>query len=489
MTTQAVDFWSLFKPLKKQVAFLKMALVCRYVLYGGARGGGKSRLLRWAALWFLLEVFVKHGLRNVKFGLFCEDYPTLRDRQINKIRVEFPEWLGEIKSTQTDGLGFYLKEEYGGGVILLRNLDDPSKYQSAEFGGIAVEELTKHPLEVFDVLRGSLRWPGIDRPPFWGATNPGGPGHLWVKQLWVDRDFTGDMERFAPLSSEFGFIQSLPEDNPYLPDSYWQELNSLPPGLRKAWVEGNWDAFDGQAFDEWDTSTHVHNFDPPKHWTWIAGMDWGYSADSVFVLCALGPDQQTYVRWDYAFNHTRPRQAGRNIALAMQRRGLTLPSKILLDEACWAKRDGRGGVPRRTIAELIEKGLKDELGTAAPPVFKAPHGPGSRAAKKVLLHELLGYERNKEGHRLPWSVPKLRFHMEAAKCRTTIPALPMADNDPEDVDTDAYDHAYDALCNVTMAYNREPQRPKKPDPPDTYRAKIQPPKKSGDNRFSYREGW
>src|SRR6202030_21006 len=92
------------------------------------------------------------GLRNVRVGLFCEDYPTLEDRQISKIRYEFPDWLGSLYR-RAGALNCVLRDQWAGGAICLRNLDDPKKYVSAEFAAIAVEELTLNPLSVFNDLR------------------------------------------------------------------------------------------------------------------------------------------------------------------------------------------------------------------------------------------------------------------------------------------------------------------------------------------------
>ena len=157
----------------------------KFVLYGGAMGGGKSFLLRWK----LLSILLAHAARgkpNITVGLFCEDYPALQDRHISKIKNEFPEWLGTYRG---DDHNFILKPEFGGGVIAFRNLDKAEKYQSVEFAAIGVDELTKISEEDFIDLRTRLRWPGIDNPKFIGATNPGGTGHLWVKRLWIDRQF------------------------------------------------------------------------------------------------------------------------------------------------------------------------------------------------------------------------------------------------------------------------------------------------------------
>ena len=192
-----LDIRDLINPLPSQGLALDAMYRHLFVLFGGAAGPGKSYWLRWALLELLLY-WASQGHRGVRVGLFCEDYPTLRDRQIMRIKREFPLWLGTLKGSQDEGYGFFLRPEYGGGILSLRNLDDPAKYASAEFAAIGVDELTKNDRQTFDDLRFRLRWPGITHRPFLGGTNPGSVGHGWVRKLWVDRDFTGDDERLNP---------------------------------------------------------------------------------------------------------------------------------------------------------------------------------------------------------------------------------------------------------------------------------------------------
>ena len=141
----------------------------RFLLYGGARGGGKSRFLRWGGIGLLMD-HAAAGRRGVVGALFCSTYPELRDRQVSKIEMEFPKWLGDLRDSQQFGLAFHVAEEYGGGVLQLRNLDDPSKYKSSEFAFILIDELTQiADPAVFHTLRGSLRWAGVRRPQFIAA--------------------------------------------------------------------------------------------------------------------------------------------------------------------------------------------------------------------------------------------------------------------------------------------------------------------------------
>lgn len=245
--TREMTFSELCGFSEKQWQATEVADRHRYTLFGGTRGPGKSYWLRWALIRRLLR-WGAQGFRNVRVGLFCEDYPSLTERQINKIATEFPGWMGELKDTRNDGLCFFLRPRYGSGKIALRNLDDPSKYQSAEFAGIAIDELTKNRVNVFDELRGSLRWPGI-ADTFWiAASNPNGVGQKWVREYFIEHQLPTNL---VGKENQFAFVPGSPHDNPHLDVSYWEMLDTLPDKLRQAWRDGNWYVtFEGVVYAE-----------------------------------------------------------------------------------------------------------------------------------------------------------------------------------------------------------------------------------------------
>src|SRR5258708_29027032 len=90
-----------FEHNARQRECLEKLTTHRFCLYGGAMGGGKSYLLRWALFLFLVWLFENFGLRNVTVARFCEHYPTLYDRQISKIKFEFPLQLGRLRLGET----------------------------------------------------------------------------------------------------------------------------------------------------------------------------------------------------------------------------------------------------------------------------------------------------------------------------------------------------------------------------------------------------
>ena len=394
-----------------------------YILYGGARGPGKSYWLRWELLLFVLYQYLEHKIEGVHAGLFCETYPELRDRQTSKIAKDFPPWLGEIKDTQDRGLGFHIKKQYGNGFIALRNLDDPSKYQSSEFAAIGVDELTKTPYETFTILRGSKRWPDVPRTLFLAATNPGGVGHLWVKRLWIDSDFPTEL---YDMREEYKFIQALPKDNPYLGEDYWRELNSLPEPLRSAWRDGDWEVFEGMAFSSWNKEVHViPPFEIPDWWPVWRAVDWGYSAPFCCLWMTQDPDlRRIYVIREVYKTELTDRQQARLI------KTLTPPGELIklsyADPSMWSKKN-LDGVVSSCEAEYRAEGIG---------LTKADN---SRIDGKRRIDRLLGSLQDGQ--------PGIQIFSTCENLIRTLPALPYSTKEgrAEDVDTHAEDHAYDAL--------------------------------------------
>lgn len=255
-----------------------------FTFYGGAAGGGKSFFLRWIMVALSLYYAKKYNIKGGRVGLFCEDYPALHDRHLSKIPFEFPKWLGSLNRGAHE---FILDEKYGGWTIAFRNLDDPSKYLSAEFAAIGVDELTRNPRSMFDFLNMRRRWPGITDTKFISASNPGGIGHGWVRKLWIDRDFDGETFDIK----DFAFIPAKATDNKYLGEAYNKQLEQLPEQLRKAYRDGDWNIFAGQFFTEWTEERNVCTpFQIPEGWSRIRCLDYGFEKPSACLWMAIDYD-------------------------------------------------------------------------------------------------------------------------------------------------------------------------------------------------------
>jgi phage terminase large subunit len=412
----------------------------RYILYGGARGGGKSWWLRWALVYMLLFWYFAHGLKRVRVGLFCGSYPELRDRQISKINAEFPAWLGEVKETKEDGLCFFMREDYGGGQIALRNLDDPSKYKSGEFAIIAIDELTSLPNKsTFDILRGSLRWPGIPEGHtiFMAATNPDGVGNLWVRELWIDRIFPPEMEEAA---DEFIFVQSLPADNPYLDKQYWADLRTQPADVQRAWIEGDWYVFTGQVFP-FSRARHVITpCEIPGHWMRITGTDWGYAAPFCTLWAAKDPDTGRVMVYREAYEKGLLDSRQAELIKQMESPGETI-RKRYADPSMWTK-STRTDNPTSSYDTYLAHGIY-----LTPAVNDRLNGKRKVGA---LIEKELGDGR-----------PGLLVFATCTNLVRTLPSLTYDKTQVEDVNSAGEDHAYDAL-RYLLTDDREHQAAQKP---------------------------
>lgn len=424
----------LIDPVPRQLEAWEMLRKKRYVLFGGARGGSKSWWLRWTLVYLLIDWHSRLGLKKVRVGLFCEDYPTLEDRQISKIESEFPAWMGKWNGERKE---YRLCEDLGGGIIACRNLDNPSKYKSAEFAAIAIDEATMNPLEVFDTLRGSLRWPGVDNTKVLLASNPGGQGHLWIKAYFIDGEFPKELQ---PRANQFGYVKSLVGDNPHNAASYIEELGSLTEKVRRAWLEGDWDVFEGQVFEEWRRDLHViDEFDHTvERYKWSGGLDFGYAKHGWLGVFASDSERSVCVA-EFPFLQLHAEEAGKQAGQMLLR--YPQLDYIAADNAMWA-RTGSGGGP--TIAEEFQSGLNKSMNKRAPVLMPVAKGPQSRWASLQLFHRYLAWKET-DGTIAPWNQPKLKFHQRCKYAIKTIPALPYDERKPEEVNTHSADHAYDAV--------------------------------------------
>jgi hypothetical protein len=145
--TEGPDFdTEIAKFTDRQVEALRLldSGLIKFLLYGGALGGGKSYFLRWYGIRRLMLLHSVWGLRNTTAMLACENYPSLEDRQLQKIMFEIPPWIGRYYDKhRAYGRALVLRDQWGGGALCFRNLDAPSKYASSEWVLILVDELNK----------------------------------------------------------------------------------------------------------------------------------------------------------------------------------------------------------------------------------------------------------------------------------------------------------------------------------------------------------
>ena len=236
----------------------------RFIAYGGSRGGGKSFAVRMKAALAALHY------RGIRILILRRSYPELYENHIKQLRALLfgvAVWRESDKSLSFSG-GSLIKFGY------LDSESDADRYQGQEYDMIFLDEATHFTEYQFRCLSACLRGTNEFPKRMYLTCNPGGVGHAWVKRLFIDRDF-GPEEH----PEDYRFIRSTVYDNrPLLAQdpSYLSRLRALPPEMRRAWLEGDWDLHAGQFFPEFRRDTHVvEPFPIPAWWRIFRAFDYG----------------------------------------------------------------------------------------------------------------------------------------------------------------------------------------------------------------------
>ena len=434
------------RPSAKQQLFLDDHH--RYVCFGGARGGGKSWVVRVKAILLALRY------PGIKQMIMRRSYPELIANHIKPIKALLPVGTYRYNDSRKE-LTFG-----NGSEILFRycnNDRDLDNYQGTETDVLYIDEATQFTEEQFKILNACVRGvDGANQDKYPKRTyitaNPGGVGHSWVKRLFVDREYLGD-----EVPEEYSFIQSLVTDNFALMESqpeYIKSLEALPPKLREAWLYGNWDIYEGQFFEEFANlpehyidrqwSHVIEPFEITDEYKIYRSFDWGYSRPFSCAWWAIDRDGVAYrilelygctdqpnegVKWT-------PKQVFTRIhEIEVEHRWLK-GRKILgvADPAIWDAQRGE------SIAEIASK-----CG-----VFFTP-GDNARNAGWMQMHYRLSFDDN--GYAMMYIFKNCKAFIR------TIPLLQYDDYKPEDLDTDGEDHVADESRYFCMARPISPRLP------------------------------
>lgn len=285
-------------PNEKQALFLTDTH--KYIGFGGARGGGKSWAVRVKAVLLCLNY------PGIKVMIIRRTYPELQENHI----IPLCEMLHCHAEDRTQRVASYNDSKKhitfpNGSRILFRYCDnekDAERFQGTEVDVLFVDEATHQSEEKMDKLSACVR--GVNGFPkrIYYTCNPGGVGHAWVKRLFVDRQY-----KPGENPDDYSFIRSLVRDNLALMQSdpeYVRKLEALPPKLRKAWLDGDWDIYEGQFFEEFaDRPEHyidrqwthvIEPFEIPDGWRIYRSFDWGYAKPFSCAWWAVDYDGVVY---------------------------------------------------------------------------------------------------------------------------------------------------------------------------------------------------
>ena len=395
------------------------------VLYGGAAGGGKS--------YAMLVDPLRYAHRAAHRALILRrSMPELREL-IDKSRELYPQAFHGCKFREVEKLWNFpsgAKVEFG----FLERDADVYRYQGQAYSWIGFDEITHLPTEfAWNYLASRLRTTDSEITPYLRCTaNPGGVGAHWVKKRYIspappNESFDGD----DGLSRKF--IPARLDDNPYLSEDgrYEQMLKALPDVQRRQLLEGNWEITEGAAFTEFDPNVHVViPFEIPIGWERIKGIDYGYASESACVWGAVDPTDGTLIiyRELYQKNLT-----GVDLAQVITNMEVYDPYSVqgVLDTAAWA----RTGTTGPTVGETLQRAG-----------HKLRRADKNRIQGKIQVHEYLKVQQSGR--------PRLQIFNTCPNLIRELTGIPLDKSNPEDVDTHAPDHAYDALRYLIMSRPR-----------------------------------
>lgn len=418
-----------FVPLPRQVEAIDAVRDPQgptYILIGGAAGGSKSKGVREIAHASCMTI---PGFRVL---LLRRTFKELDQTHLRDVETEAPE-MGAVAVPSAKVV------RYPNGSVLqfghCETAADASNYLSAEYDLIIFDELVTFEEQQFLLIASRARSskPGVI-PKIVAGTNPGGPQSHWVRMRFIDK--TVDREQYPDYQpEEWRFIPSKLEDNPYLNKQYERTLLNLPPELRKAYRDGDWDIFPGQYFPEFRKATHVSE----EHMTFPAdlprylSMDWGFVKPGI-VGWWVFHDGKLYREDEYVFTRTTAFEVGREIGRRCTSRGLTKIRSLVYDTAMQIPQNDTG----ESTIDSVRRGMR-----------KAGLAIGVRPADKDRLN---GWQRLRHWFRLsPDGTPWLMSSPLCTYFNRTIPSLVSDDTKPEDVDTNGEDHAGDETRYLVMS--------------------------------------
>ena len=395
------------------------------VLYGGAAGGGKS--------YAMLVDPLRYAHRAAHRALIIRrSMPELREL-IDKIRELYPKAFPGCKYREVEKLWNFpsgAKIEFG----FLERDADVYRYQGQAYSWIGFDEITHLPTEFsWNYLASRLRTTDPEIIPYMRCTaNPGGVGAHWVKKRYVDAEI--------PNTSFIGqdglqrkFIPARLEDNPYLAldGRYEKMLKALPPTQRRQLLEGNWDVNEGAAFTEFSLDNHIiAPFEIPIHWERIKGIDYGYASESACIWATIDPSDGTLIVYRELY---KKGLTGHDLGLIITEMELDDPFAVsgVLDTSAWSQT----GTTGPTVGEtLVRQG------------HKLRRADKNRIQGKIQIHEYLKLQQSGR--------PRLQIFNTCPSLIRELQSIPLDKSKPEDVDTHAPDHAYDALRYLIMSRPR-----------------------------------
>ena len=402
---QNVPLLQPYVPFPKQQIFHQSK--AKYRLFGGGAGPGKS----WALLMETIDI-AANMYAGINTLVLRRTFPELEGSIILNFRRLVPKEAYKSYNSQQN-----IVRWHNGSVTKFgycKTEDDVWQYQGGEWGFVAWDELTQFTMNQWMTLLGWNRSP-LMKGKMAGATNPIGPGHAWVKALWIDKKPAPGMEenqaaKYNP--DDFEFIPALVTDNPiYAEDKDYQaKLDALPNHLRAALLQGRWDVLGGVYFDIFDPAVmccRVEKMEMKPWWPRWISIDWGYIHPSAVYWHCQSDAGTTFTYREMVKAQLTPEDLAFEIVKRTRKEEQEKIQTVYLAPDAFARRQGPD-----TIADQINR------------IFREAKFPSCRPANNDRVGgAMLMYQMLRDGR---WII--------ADHCEQIIECLPMMIRDEKDVE-------------------------------------------------------
>ena len=312
---------------------------------------------------------------------------------------------------------------------------DVFNYQGAEYDDLGIDEASQFTEYMFNHFKTNLRTTRTDlKLQMYLGTNPGGVGHAWLKRLFIDKEYSKDEN-----PTDYGFVPAKVYDNPIIlkaDPQYVHELETLPPDLKRAFLEGDWDVFAGQVFSQWRRDKHVVSKLPIlEECDKVIGFDWGYNDHGAAVFVARDKNGHVYQYREIYQNRKTPEEWAEDLKIACS---LTPVNAIYLPHDCFSKQQGRD-----SIAEVFKRNGLQNIRRAD------TLSKNARKNSLALFHMYLSDSSD--------GIPYFQVHESCTNTIRTLPELVYEEREgkpKEDVDSSCEDHLYDSLRTIFIEWGK-----------------------------------
>lgn len=401
------------------------------ILYGGAAGGGKTDALIILAICWIQKY-------PGEWVLFLrKTFPELEQKPIPRSKELIPPSVAKYNESKHR----WMFHAFGNGVLQFGSLDkdgEEEKYRSSEFSLIEWDELTNFQGRQYIYLLSRNRTSKLHanfKPKVVAATNPGGIGHLFVKERFIDPappetvwspPATEDDLRLGFPPRKRLFVPAKVTDNQALLTAnpgYLQALNELPEAERAALRDGTWDSFIGQYFACWNRDLHVVKpFEIPRHWRRFLSLDYGMDMTACYEHVTDGSGKAYTINEIYQKDLSLPEAA----EVILKRFEGNKYQYMVASPDLWNRRQETG---RSGIEILLSSGLKKL------------HCPITEADDRRVIgwqnmYDYLLPRKDEEGNLSPrWQIFENCYNLIK-----TLPALVRDKKEPSDIADNLDDH-------------------------------------------------